>query len=420
MTYQLIKDLIAHKITFGSGFEKELCRVIELNQKSKGEILELKSREFVKQYRNVFENSKYYNELYQQYGLGRNSVKDLSDVSKVPVITKAEVREHGKDILVKRRLTVFKAYTSGTTGTPLQIYRDFSSVNKENAYGHFFQQMHGYNLGDPVVSLRGCIGRNRSSYYDRINNILHLSIFHLNADRIKEYYKQIIDFQPKVIKAYPSSIHIFAMELYKQEKKLNIPIAFTSSEVLHDFQREIAETVMNTKIYDWYGNAERTVAFGQFEDKLYREFPLYSHTEVKDDHLITTGFINSAFPLIRYKVDDAVQLSPSSNGISEVQKIEGRDDNYVVLKNGQQIGGLDMAFKKATHILATQVIQKEIGAIQVNLIPDTNFSKSNLKQIEKNLRNLVGQECEICFEQIETKQIVRSGNGKFKFVVSQL
>jgi len=420
MAVQLIKDLIAYKIKFGGGFEKELRRIIELSQKSKSEILELKSEAFVNQYRNAFKNTVFYKNLYRSNGLTINTIKDLSDISKVPIIEKKEIRKYAKAMLAKSRLCVFKAYSSGTTGTPLQVYRDFSSTIKEYAYGHYFQQMHGYQLGDPVVSLRGTLDRNTFSYYDKTNNVLYLSSFHLNGNRIEEYYKLISDFKPKVIKAYPSSMHILATELYKKDLKLDIPIAFTSSEVLHDFQKEIVERVLNTKIFDWYGNAEQTVAFGQFEDNLYREFPMYSHTEVKDNHLITTGFINSAFPLIRYKVDDVIQLSPTSNGTCVVQKIEGRDDDYILLKNGQRIGRLDLAFKKAKQLLAAQIIQDSVGEIKVNLIPDKKFGRSELSGIKANLRDLLGDECEILFNEIETEQLIRTEKGKFNLVVSNL
>jgi len=420
MSYRLIKDLIAYKIKFGRGFEKELEKIISLSNLSKQELLELKEQEFIKQFRNAFENSKFYKKLYHFHGLTIDSVKSISDVRKLPIIDKSIVKKNSSDILTKPRLTVFKAYSSGTTGTPLQVYRNFSSTIKEYAYGHFFQQRHGYHLGDPVVSLRGVLNRNTVSYFDKSNNVLYISSFHLGADEIGTIHKMITNFQPKVIKAYPSSMHILATELHKANLELNIPLAFTSSEVLHDFQRKIVEKVFNTKIFDWYGNAEQTVAFGQFADSYYHEFPLYSHTEFEDNHLITTGFINSVFPLIRYKVDDVIQLAPTSNGSCVVKKIEGRDDDYVIVKGGQRIGRLDLAFKKINQLLAAQIIQEKVGEIKVNLVPDKGFSKTECTQLEQNLRSLLGPGCLIKFEKIETQELIRSKKGKFNLVVSQI
>lgn len=420
MSYRFIKDLIAYKIKFGSGFVKELRKIITLSNGSEQEILDLKEKEFVKQFRNAFKNSNFYKNLYRSHGITIDSVKSISDARKLPIIDKSIVKKNSSDILTKSRFTVFKAYSSGTTGTPLQVYRDFSSTIREYAYGYFFQQMHGYHLGDPVVSLRGVLNRNTVSYFDKINNVLYISSFHLNADEIGTIHKMITKFQPKVIKAYPSSMHILATELYKANLELNIPLAFTSSEVLHDFQREIVEKVFNTKIFDWYGNAEQTVAFGQFKDSFYHELPLYSYTEFEDNHLITTGFINSAFPLIRYKVDDIIQLTPTSNGSYVVKKIEGREDDYVILKGGQRIGRLDLAFKKINQLLAAQIIQEKIGKIKVNLVPDKGFSKTECTQLEQNLRALLGSDCLIQFEKIETQELIRSKKGKFNLVVSKI
>jgi len=420
MTYRFIKDLITHKIKFGTGFEKELQRITVLNNCSKEELYELKSMELVKLYRNAFENSTFYKRFYQKHGLNLNSVRDLSDLSKIPILTKPKVKEYGKEMLTKSKFTVFKAYSSGTSGTPLQVYRDFNSTIKENAYVYFFQAMHGYKLGDRVVSLRGTLDRNAFSHHDRVNNVLYLSSFHLKKDRINEYYKAIKEFRPKVIQAYPSSMHILATELYKLDKELHIPIAFTSSEVLHDFQKTIIEKVLNTKIFDWYGNAERTVALGQRQDSLYRELPLYSHVEVEDKHLITTSFVNSVFPLIRYKVDDVIRLASNCKDECIVEKIEGRDDDYIVLKNGHRIGRLDLAFKKIKRLLAAQIIQKKKDEIYVNFIPDQGFSNSDLNSIEKNLRGLIGLECGILFEKIESNQLIRTKKGKFNLVISRL
>ena len=108
MAVQLIKDLIAYKIKFGRAFERELRRIIELDQMSKAEILELKSQEFVKQYRNAFSNASFYKELYQKHGLHLDSVKDLSDLSKLPIISKLDVRENANRMLAKSRLCVLK------------------------------------------------------------------------------------------------------------------------------------------------------------------------------------------------------------------------------------------------------------------------------------------------------------------------
>lgn len=196
--------------------------------------------------------------------------------------------------------------------------------------------LHGYQLGDKVISIKGDLNKNEISRYDRALNTLHLSSYNLSQKNIKKYYQLIKDFAPKVVKAYPSFLQILSVELYKAGLNLHIPIAFTSSEVLHDFQRTIIEKVIHTKVFDWYGNSEQTIALAQVMKDLYQDIPLYGHLEVKEKYIITTGFINKLFPLIRYQIDDIIKLKCDSSCIRCCMSlILGRDNQYVILKNGQ-------------------------------------------------------------------------------------
>ena len=55
--------------------------------------------------------------------------------------------------------------------------------------------------------------------------------------------------------------------LKEQDLKLNIPLAFTSSETLYEFQRKLIEDILGTKIYDRYGLTERTISIAQKQNK---------------------------------------------------------------------------------------------------------------------------------------------------------
>lgn len=419
MNYKRAKDFIVSKLKYGFIFERELRRVKFLHTLDKSRLLEMKNRKFVYQYRNAYLHSRFYNNLYRYHGLSLNSVKSLDDIEKLPIISKYDIKNRVEELLTTKRMFVYEAFTSGTSGSPLKIYRDYVSACREHAYLHYFQQLHGYELGDPVLSLRSFHDKNRLSYLDKSNNILHLSSFHLNSDRINEYHQLIKDFKPKVLKSYPGSMHILATELHKAGKELHIPITFSASETLHDIQKKNIERIINTKIYDCYGNAERTVAFGQYNGSLYREFPLYSHVEFKSDHIITSSFINSSFPLIRYKVDDVLKLS-NGNDIDKIEKIIGRNNDYVLMENGQKVSSLELAFKEVEHLCAAQIVQKQIGCLNVNIVPDKQFSEKNRQHLEQNLRNFLGDKCRIDFDIIDTNQLILTKKSKFKFVVSQL
>ncbi len=423
MNYKGIRDYFLSKIKFGIGFEKELNRIKNLYSISESQLSELKNKEFVKQYRNAYLNSKFYNELYRKHGLSVNSVKSIDDTEKIPIITKDDIRHRVDDLLTTNRLFVYKAFTSGTTGSPLKLYRDYQSVCKEYSYGYHFQHTHGYTLGDKVISIKGDLDKDEISRFDKSLNTLHLSSYNLNEKNILKYYELIKEFEPKVVKAYPSSLQILSTELYKKGLELYIPIAFTSSEVLHDWQRRIIERILHSKVIDWYGNSEQTIALGQIKEGLYQDVPMYGHVEVNEKHLITTGFINKSFPLIRYQVDDIIKLKCDASCIRCcTERIIGRDNQYVRLKNGQQVGLLDHAFNfnNIKNILAAQIVQKEPGEIDLNIIPDYNFTEKNKAELLKNLTQLVTEDCKIHYNEISEDQIIKTKTGKFNLMVSYL
>jgi phenylacetate-CoA ligase len=423
MNYRAVRDYLLSKIKFGSCFTKELRRITDLYSISQTRLLELKNQEFVKQYQNAFSNSKFYQNLYREHGLHLNSIQSTDDAELIPIITKEDIRDRVDELLTCNKLFVYTAYTSGTTGSPLKLYRDYESVCKEYSYGYYFQQLHGYQLGDKVISIKGDLDQSEISRFDRSLNTLHLSSYNLNEKNIKKYYQLIKDFGPKVVKAYPSSLQILSVELYKAGLDLQIPLAFTSSEVLHDFQRSIIEKILHTKIFDWYGNSEQTISLGQVKKDLYQDIPLYSHIEVREKCIITTGFINKSFPLIRYKIDDVIKLKCDISCIRCcTSSILGRDNQYVLLKNGQQIGLLDHAFNfsNVKNILGAQIVQNILGEVDLNIIPDFNFTENNKSELIKNLTQLLGTDCKIHYKEIKEDQIIRTESGKYNLMVSNL
>lgn len=65
------------------------------------------------------------------------------------------VRLHADEMLTVPRWKVIVANTSGTTGTPLRVYEDWSSIWRNQAYAYVTRKREGFTYGQPLVSLRG-------------------------------------------------------------------------------------------------------------------------------------------------------------------------------------------------------------------------------------------------------------------------
>lgn len=72
--------------------------------------------------------------------------------------------------------------------------------------------------------------------------------------------------------------------------------------------RETIETAFGTRVFDWYGQAERVIAIGTCEHGSRHVLTDYGRTELipaQDNRyeLVGTGYNNSAMPLARYRTE---------------------------------------------------------------------------------------------------------------------
>ncbi len=224
----------------------------ELRERNEGRFLEI--------FRKVYFRSEYYRRLCLAEGVkSADEIQHLEDIIKLPILTKDMLKAHGKELLTRSKRGLMKNHTSGTTGTPLTVFQDWASVWREQAYFVCYRKRCGYNYGEPMVSLRGNLGRSDISLKVHVSNTLFLSSYNINEHTAITYYQLIKQHHAKAIEGYPSSLYNLALVLHDKGLECHIPVAFTSSETLHDYQRALIEKVFNTQIYDHYGTTERTI-----------------------------------------------------------------------------------------------------------------------------------------------------------------
>lgn len=275
--------------------------------------MELKMRNekrFLEIFNKAFTSSAYYRNLCKSVGVTSiDDIKHIEDIVKLPILTKDMLKKHGKELLTCKEKGLIKNHTSGTTGTPLTVYQDWKSVWKEQAYFVCYRKRCGYNYGEPMVSLRGNLTRDEIYLKIHVSNTLFLSSYNINSKTAETYHRLIEKHHPKAIEGYPSSLYSLALVLKDKGLECHIPVAFTSSETLFDYQRKLIEKIFHTQVYDHYGTTERTIRLEEsFDHNGYFEDPGYGIEEYYDDHIISTSLINDVFPLIRYKTDDRIVL----------------------------------------------------------------------------------------------------------------
>jgi phenylacetate-CoA ligase len=202
-----------------------------------------------------------------------------------------------------------------------------------------------------------------------------------------------------------------------------VPLLFTSSETLYPFQREKIEKTLNARIYDRYSTAERTILLHECQYGNYHAAPKYGISEFLNRGVITTGFINRAFPLIRYQIDDSFRFMDKpcecGKGVG-IASIEGRVDDVVMLEDGTRIGRLGVAFQGIPHLRYAQIIQDNTSVINVNVVTAPQFKEADQHLLEKKLRQRLNESLHIKFNKVDEQDIIKTHSGKFKLVVSKI
>lgn len=396
-------------------------RVDAMYEMSNEELKNRNEERFLYIFRRAYDKSPFYHRLYKEAGIKKEDIKCLEDIKKLPVITKDMVKKHAPEMLTVPKWQVMAGHTSGTTGTPLTVYSSWSSIWWNQAYTYSARLRNGFKYGQPLVSLRGNLDRNTMHMKVHVSNTLYLSSYCINKDTIKTYHDLIIRHKPVAIEGYPSSLYTLALCMSEAGLKLDIPVAFTSSETLLGYQRALIEKQLGTEIYDNYGMTEQTIYLQEaFNHQGYYELPGYSINEYVEDGEICTSLTNEAFPLIRYRSNDVIEIAELNADSPQiiVKSIEGRKEDFLICKDGGRVKRLDFIFKGVNHIKYGQLVQENNGFLNVNIVPDQGFTKLDEKTVENNVLVRIGKgNVNFKINLVKESDLVYTKRGKFKFLI---
>lgn len=386
------------------------------------QLRERNEKRFLEIFNFVYDKSPFYHRLYKEAGINKEDITCLDDLCKLPIVTKDMVKRYGLEMLTTSHQKVIKGDTSGTTGTPLRVYRNWKTIWTEQAFLYCARKRNGFTYGQRLVSLRGNLTKRDMSLKVHISNTLYLSSYNITRVNTQFYYNQIKRFQPIAIEGYPSSLYALALILRDAGLKLSIPVAFTSSETLLDHQRSVIEEIFRTEIFDLYGMTEGCILLNEIAThKGYYEMPGYSINEYIEDGAICTSLINTAFPLIRYRINDIIKIADvklEKNPQVIIKSIEGRKEDIILCKDGARLERLDFLFKGIKNVRFGQLVQDENNLLHVRIVPETGFSASDKRQVERNLLDRVGNaNLDYAIELINESQILYSSRGKFKYII---
>jgi phenylacetate-CoA ligase len=327
--------------------------------------------------------------------------------------------------------------SSGTTGTPLDLFRSFDSILWENA----FIKRHWQGISDvkPIkrATLRGdqlvSLTKNCKPYwiFNAVENQLILSSRHLTKTTCKDFILIINKFKPDILQAYPSTAFQLAQYSIDNNIVIKIPFIFTASEMLYEYQREIIENTIG-QICDFYGMAERVAMATECNYKNLHINTDYSYVEILDENdnptdeegcVVGTTLHNNVMPLIRYRLSDRTKWKKGfcecGSNYPMIEPISGKFEDTIYDTNNTPISPslITFAFKGVCNIEKAQVAQISADKWVVRVVPMKDYSADDGALILSNLSKLVSNQ--INAEIIIATDIAKTKAGKYRWVVNE-
>ncbi len=426
------RDFLRARIRLGSRFRARLAELNRTERLGSGDLeafqLAALRQALVRAGRSV----PYYRRLFADIGFDPAAISSLADLTSLPTIDKARVRERPAEFRDHSILFTTRGYTSGTTGTPLVVQRDLDSVIHENAMIWRQRLWFGVKPGDRIAVLRGEVvtpAANTGPPFwreDRFARELVLSSHHLAPQHAAAYHQALTRFAPAALYAYPSSAGELA-RLFRDQRLDPPPLraVFTASETLRREDGEIIAHVFRAPVVDRYGNAERTLAGGHCERGGYHMWTDCTLLEllpaIEDSaEMVGTPLTGRAMPLFRYRTGDhatgGAPPCPCGRVFPVVERVEGRLDPLLVTPDGRRIGRLDHVWKGVEHISSGQIVQEADLTVRLKVVPEPGYSEVDRSLITAHARDRLGPGMNIIVEEVD--RLPRTRSGKFQAVVS--
>jgi phenylacetate-CoA ligase len=101
-----------------------------------------------------------------------------------------------------------------------------------------------------------------------------------------------------------------------------------------------------------------------------------------------------------------------------IRRIDGREEDYVVLANGERVGRLDHIFKDQIHIREAQIRQERAAQVEIILVKGNGFTARHEASLLREARARLGSETTIALRYADA--VPRTAAGKLRLVYSRI
>ena len=326
---------------------------------------------------------------------------------------------------------MFKEQTSGTTGTPLRVWRSRATLSTLHAiadvrtrgWDGLPQDARWARLGGQLVTP---VSRRRPPFWvwNAAMRQLYLSTYHLAPHLVAHYLDALVRYRIVYLAGYPSAVQALAHEAVRLGRRdLQMAVVHTNAEPVLPEQRAIIAEAFQCPTRESYGMAEAVAAASECAAGRLHQWPEFGYVEIAPDgELICTGLLNPDMILIRYRVGDRGEVvrddTPCSCGRSLplMGPIKGRVNDVLVTPDGRQAAHMGAVFFDLP-VRQSQIVQEQLDFVRVRVAADDAFDDTHERLIAARIQERMG-DTRVLIERVN--EVPRTASGKLQTIVSKL
>ena len=385
----------------------------------------------------------YYRQRWREAGIAVADIRSLDDYAQLPVLTKADIRQHFDALQAEGwHDRVLTKATGGSTGDPLRFGYTRESYERRTAVMWRGYDWAGSRMGRRTLFVwGGAVGTPHrfQQFKDRVYNAAFarrvLNSFDMTEANMAGYADAIDDYRPQVIVGYVGPLVRLAQWLLDTGRRVAAPQSIIgAAESLHEFQREIIERAFGCPAYNTYGCREFMLIASECERR--------EGLHVNADHLVVelqrrpgapatepgevviTDLFNYGMPFVRYLNGDVATASDHvcscGRGLPLLQRVDGRLLDAIRTPAGHLLPGefFPHMLKDVPGLARFQVVQRRLDQLDLSLVRGPGFDDSSLAYIRRELAKVVGDSLQLNVHFVD--DIPLTPSGKWRVCISEL
>ena len=385
----------------------------------------------------------YYRQMFAELGITSRDICSLTDFTRLPVLTKAIVRERQRELLSEDPAVgpLIPCHSGGSTGVPLTFFHDRRYLDYSTATDFRTFAQAGWRPGDMRAFFWGwqkpMYRMSRAEFEIRqwVRREYQFNAFRSGPEDMDRWATTLRRLRPVIAVGYASTVARFAEYMLRTGRPApRLRGVFTTAEKLHAPQREVIERAFGCRVYDYYGSSEvRHVAAGCPAGRMHVNADgviLETGAPLPGGDLapfIVTGLRARGMPFIRYENEDCGSLDEGEcdcgNGAPLVRLEIARVSDNFVLPGGHVVHGQFFTSRLygSRGIANFQFHQTAPNHIDLWIVPVAGEAAARDASIERLRADFSAlSPVPIDIRVRETDQIPLSAAGKHRFTRSDL